>query len=721
MKVVLDLEVNGDGAVQTTKSLKAQLKDSMNEATRLAEKYGETSAEAIKAYRNTANLKEQLADVKQTIDALHPEAKFNAIAGVVTGIAGGFAAAQGAMALFGTESEEVQKQLLKVQAALAFSQGLNEVMGLKDAFSNMGIVLKSTAIYTKLAAAAQGIYNFVVGAGSVALTVFRGALIATGLGAVIVLVGLLIANFSNLSKWVKDNSDKIKELAIMWLKFGNPVGLVITGITELGKRFQIVGSVVDFVKEKLGMFADAVIKLLEDLNILDTAQENMAQDDAERSQERVDNIEKVIKAKEREIELAKAEGKSAKELRDLEIKMLQERLAAYRDLADKREAIGEELTEEEKEKMDESSHALRLKVLEDVKITQQENDKILEEKKKAYEKLKEERKKQRDSELELERQIQDAKILLIEDEITREIAAINLSFNRKLENIKGNSQREIELRGLLEAEKTAAITAIVDKAEKDRVAKEAERQLKSFESNQAKLEADLINMQLAGQSVYDKEREIEQANYIGQLRFKELSDGEIERLEAEHKKRLAEIDKKEGEESLKVDQDIFNAKISIGQSLASGLSSLGQLVTNNADKQAKFNKAAAIVQLGVDTAKAISSTIVGATSAAATTGPAAPFVLGSYIATGIASVLTAFVTAKKALGAGGGIGSAPSIGGGQSVGTPQINLNSTDSPRTTLAKKETAIEVPPVRSYVVEYDISQSQKRIKNLEEKSTF
>lgn len=122
---------------ESTKTLKQQIKEAEKEAI----KFGDaTSKEAIEAAKKVAMLKEQFADFKDRVDAFHPEAKFQAVAKLASGIAGGFGAAQGAMALFGSESEDVQKALLKVQAALALSQGLNEIKGLTDAWGNFKLV-----------------------------------------------------------------------------------------------------------------------------------------------------------------------------------------------------------------------------------------------------------------------------------------------------------------------------------------------------------------------------------------------------------------------------------------------------------------------------------------------------------------------------------------------------------------------------------------------------
>jgi hypothetical protein len=62
-------------------------------------------------------------DLNEKIQALHPD-KFNRINTIAKGVANGLQAAQGAMALFGAESEDVQKALLKVQGAMALAQGL---------------------------------------------------------------------------------------------------------------------------------------------------------------------------------------------------------------------------------------------------------------------------------------------------------------------------------------------------------------------------------------------------------------------------------------------------------------------------------------------------------------------------------------------------------------------------------------------------------------------
>ena len=76
------------------------------------------------------------------------------------GAASGFALVQGAMGLFGDESEEVQRAMLRVQSAMALAQGIQGVKTALPLFKSFGGVIK----------------NAVVGA----FTTLRGAIISTG-------------------------------------------------------------------------------------------------------------------------------------------------------------------------------------------------------------------------------------------------------------------------------------------------------------------------------------------------------------------------------------------------------------------------------------------------------------------------------------------------------------------------------------------------------------
>jgi hypothetical protein len=91
------------------------------------------------------------------------------LGGALGGATAGFELMQGVMGTFGAESEEVEKLLLKVQSAMAISQGVQGVREAIPAITAFGTAIKSQAI--------------------AALTTLKGALITTGIGALVVALG----------------------------------------------------------------------------------------------------------------------------------------------------------------------------------------------------------------------------------------------------------------------------------------------------------------------------------------------------------------------------------------------------------------------------------------------------------------------------------------------------------------------------------------------------
>ena len=232
----LNVNVNTDQAGKSLGSLKSQLKEAQAEVTALSDKFGATSKEAIEAAKRAGELKDRIGDAKALTDAFNPDAKFKALTASLSGVAGGFAAVQGAMGVLGAESEDAQKMLLKVQSAMAISQGLQSVGEAVDSFKNLGAVIKSTTLF-------QSAYNFVLGqkvvvteadviateaqtvatveqgvatvttttavtGATTAMKAFRIALIASGIGLLIVGLGLAIEALSKFSSKAEDAAKK---------------------------------------------------------------------------------------------------------------------------------------------------------------------------------------------------------------------------------------------------------------------------------------------------------------------------------------------------------------------------------------------------------------------------------------------------------------------------------------------------------------------------------
>jgi hypothetical protein len=205
----------GGNQDQALGSLKSQLREATAEVTKLSEQFGASSKEAVQAAKRAAELKDQIGDAKSLIDAFNPDAKFKALTSSLSGVAGGFSALQGAVGLFGKENEDLQKTLLKVQSAMALSQGLQAVGESIDSFKQLGTVIKTQ----------------VVGA----FSTLRGAIVATGIGALAVVLGLVIANFDKVKKAVLDMFPGLGKLASF---IGNTINAFtdLIGVTNAATR-----------------------------------------------------------------------------------------------------------------------------------------------------------------------------------------------------------------------------------------------------------------------------------------------------------------------------------------------------------------------------------------------------------------------------------------------------------------------------------------------------
>jgi hypothetical protein len=216
----LNLSINVSGNVEESLgSIKKQLREAQNEVTALSDKFGATSKEAIQAAKRAGELKDRIGDAKALTEAFNPDAKFKALSASLSGVAGGFAAVQGAIGLFGGESKELEKQLLKVQSAMALSQGLQSVGESIDSFKQLGAVVKSSTVFlkaneiaTKGAALATRLFGGAVDTTAVSFKVLKGAIAATGIGLLVVAIGFLVEKLMGMGKASKQAADKQKEL-----------------------------------------------------------------------------------------------------------------------------------------------------------------------------------------------------------------------------------------------------------------------------------------------------------------------------------------------------------------------------------------------------------------------------------------------------------------------------------------------------------------------------
>ena len=207
------------------------------------------------------------------------------------GIAGGFAAAQGAAAIFGIESENLEKRIVQAQGAVSVAMGARML-----AESQLLTMMGKTRVGTLALTAAQQAQTFVTSASTVATKAFRAALVSTGIGAIAVALGVLVANWSSLVNWVKQSVARLLELSPVLSKAAEIMGRAV----EVGQRF---AKSLGLVKDR----SDEAKKSQEELTEAQIAGRKAMEEDTKR------NIERMKREAEEARKLAEAREKARQE------------------------------------------------------------------------------------------------------------------------------------------------------------------------------------------------------------------------------------------------------------------------------------------------------------------------------------------------------------------------------------------------------------------------
>lgn len=215
------LSLDYGNVVTTVKTVRQELKLAADNAALISRQFGATSKEAIEAAKQVAKLKDELGDAKSLVDAFNPDTKFRAFGASINTVVGGFTALQGVLGLIGVESEDVQKALLKVQSALAISQGISQLQEGLQTFKNLGAVIQATTLFQKANNVVTAIATTIMRAFGASTTgtatsmnVLKGAIIATGIGALVVLLGVAaqaMGLFSDETEGAAKSQEELKK------------------------------------------------------------------------------------------------------------------------------------------------------------------------------------------------------------------------------------------------------------------------------------------------------------------------------------------------------------------------------------------------------------------------------------------------------------------------------------------------------------------------------
>jgi len=216
-KIEVDLVIKGGESVEQvenkTKSLKAQLK----EIKALLASGTLDNQTFNKLSREAGELQDRIGDVSQRVKNLASDSRrLDALMSAAQGLVGGFAAVQGVAAMLGDENEELQATMVKLQGAMSALAGIQAVANTlnKDSALSTNLLGKANlfnSVQTGISTAAQYVYATAVGTSTGAMKLFRIALLATGVGAIIVGIMALASAMSSMGSSTEATTEKLKE------------------------------------------------------------------------------------------------------------------------------------------------------------------------------------------------------------------------------------------------------------------------------------------------------------------------------------------------------------------------------------------------------------------------------------------------------------------------------------------------------------------------------
>lgn len=145
----------------TEKSLKQQLKETKEELALMKLEGKENTAEYQKLIEKAGQLADTLSDVAAETRRVGSDTRrIDTVIEVVQGLGAAYQVAQGAAALLGDENEDMQKGLLRLQAIMSITMGIQQIMNLLQKESNAirfitNLQLKAQVAATNLQTAAQ--------------------------------------------------------------------------------------------------------------------------------------------------------------------------------------------------------------------------------------------------------------------------------------------------------------------------------------------------------------------------------------------------------------------------------------------------------------------------------------------------------------------------------------------------------------------------------------
>ena len=222
-----------------TQSLKSELRQIKGEIANLSITLGDLEkaglkgtsqfktmeAEMLRLRGVAGELNDTIGDVSEEVSRAGSDTKnLDKTVGAVQAVGGAFQAVMGVQALFGSENEDLQKTLVKLNAVMAITTGAQQF------FSE---ALKKDSLLYPIVTRLQQLWSVAIGTSTGALKVLRVALAGVGIGLIIAGVVLLVKAFNDWGNSLTNLTDKQKILKDLSNEVAGNVAKETTSLTGL--------------------------------------------------------------------------------------------------------------------------------------------------------------------------------------------------------------------------------------------------------------------------------------------------------------------------------------------------------------------------------------------------------------------------------------------------------------------------------------------------------
>lgn len=623
---------------------------SMREMTRAVKEYqtialqaGENSPIGKQAIEQAGQLKDRLGDLQQQVVNTGQDGRhLQGALSIGTGIVAGYGAVQSAMALVGSDSKELEKTLIKLTAVTTLLNSVNEIRALFERQSAAMITLN--AVKTGVMTVAQYAYTTAVGTTTGAMKLLRLSMLAVPIFAVIAGIVALVEVMDMFGESTKEAAAKQKAFE--------------------EQQAKSLKASQDYLTRNLKTTQDTHDKKLELMKIQGASSDEIYKKEKE-------NLEFT----QRQLESQNKFG----------VKMNAEQYKLYKDTLQSKKVLEathqKEITDSETKSDEERK---KNKAISDAKAEQAEKD--------NQAKL-----------LELTRLTEDLVIQNIEDSGIRQIAALNTQHEREEEDLVAKYGRNSALMQELEIRQETESEALKDEIAAEQTEKDKAKLDRENTDAKARIEAKIINLRADFEAEQGAKIELANLELAQALQDKSLTDGEIQKLHAEHKAKIDAINTDSKNKEIENQKAIQEAGESIATQALNGIQALSDLSfaikSNNLKKGSAEELKAAKNQFEVNKKLQIAQAViqgVQATLAAFSSGAAIP-VIGAVAGPAYAAIaaLTSAASIAKISSAtfdSGRGSSAPSSVSPPSLPSPTTSNNTSGSISGTASNTLNAID-----------------------------